>query len=81
MNAALLHAKMEVFAPMESTAIDVRVQLGLLERTVKQMWMTVQGFQIRVSMEEPAVTLSLHLYATVHWDILDIAVKLAEIYA
>jgi len=81
MNAVLLHAKTEVFALTVSTAIDALVQLGLLERTAKQMWMTVQGFQTLVLMEEPVVTLLLHLYATVHQVLLDIVVRLAETYA
>jgi len=45
------------------------------------MWMTVQVFQTLVLMEEPVVTLLLHLYATVHQVLLDIVVRLAETYA
>jgi len=45
------------------------------------MWMIVQGFQTLVLMEEPVVTLLLHLYATVHQVLLDIVVRLAETYA
>ena len=81
MNAAPIHVKTEVFALMLSTVIDVHVQSVSLERIVKQTWMIVQDFPILVLTEVLAVTLLLPSFATVHQDILDIDVRLAETFA
>ena len=78
MNAAPIHVKMEVFALMLSTVIDVHAQSVSSERTAKQTWMIVQDFPIPALTEVLAVTLLLPSFAIVHQDILDIDVRLAE---
>ena len=78
MNAAPIHVKMEVFALMLSTVIDVHAQSVSSERIVKLTWMIVQDFPILVLTEVLAVTLLLPSFAIVHQDILDIDVRLAE---
>ena len=81
MNAAPIHVKMEVFALMLSTVIDVHAQSVSSERIVKQTWTIVQDFPILVLTEVLAVTLLLPSFAIVHQDIPDIDVRLAEIFA
>ena len=78
MNAAPIHVKMEVFALMLSTVIDVHAQSVSSERIVKLTWMIVPDFPILVLTEVLAVTLLLPSFAIVHQDILDIDVRLAE---
>ena len=75
MNVAQDRARMEVFVPTVSTAIDVAVPLVSQERTARQMLTTVLACPIPVLMEVLAVTLLLPLYVNAHLDILDLDVK------
>ena len=60
---------------MALIATAVHVHLVLLGKTVKQILMTVRGFQIHVLMVALVVIPSLHLSATVHPVILGIVVR------
>ena len=75
MSVAQDRARMEVFIPTVSTAIDVAVLLVSLERTARQMLTTVLACQIPVLMEVLVATLLLPSYVNVHQDIRDLDVK------